>query len=92
MNSLRRERFVSSCRSCSGKYLLDLEDAVVAFKDERGRLKLDQAVNLTAKGAVSGGFWGALIGSDFPESLAGHGDGCHCGGGFGRSHGCGNQR
>ena len=31
------------------EYLLDLEDAVVAFKDEKGRIKLDQAVNMTAK-------------------------------------------
>ena len=53
------------------EYLLDLEDAVVAFKDEKGRVKLDQAVNLTAKGAVSGGFWGALIGLIFLNPLLG---------------------
>jgi uncharacterized membrane protein len=53
------------------EHLLDLEDAVVAFKDEKGRVKLDQAVNLTAKGAVSGGFWGALIGLIFLNPLLG---------------------
>jgi uncharacterized membrane protein len=53
------------------EYLLDLEDAVVAFKDEKGKVKLDQAVNLTAKGAVSGGFWGALIGLIFLNPLLG---------------------
>jgi uncharacterized membrane protein len=53
------------------EYLLDLEDAVVAFKDEKGRIKLDQAVNLTAKGAVSGGLWGALIGLIFLNPLLG---------------------
>ena len=53
------------------EYLLDLEDAVVSFKDEKGRIKLDQAVNLTAKGAVSGGFWGALVGLIFLNPLLG---------------------
>jgi uncharacterized membrane protein len=53
------------------EYLIDIEDAVVAFKDDKGRVKLDQAVNLTAKGVVSGGFWGALIGLIFLNPLLG---------------------
>jgi uncharacterized membrane protein len=53
------------------EYLLDLEDAVVAFKDEKGRIKLDQAVNMTAKGAASGGLWGALVGLIFLNPLLG---------------------
>ena len=44
------------------EYLIDMEDAVVAVKDERGKVKLHQAVNMTAAGAASGGFWGTLIG------------------------------
>ena len=38
------------------EHLIDLEDAVVAVKDANGKVKLHQAVNLTAAGAVSGGF------------------------------------
>jgi uncharacterized membrane protein len=53
------------------EYLIDLEDAVVAVKDEKGKLKLHQAVNLTAAGAVSGGFWGTLIGLLFLSPLLG---------------------
>lgn len=53
------------------EYLIDLEDAVVAIKDEKGKVRLDQAVNLTATGAVSGGFWGALIGLIFLNPLLG---------------------
>jgi len=49
-------------RKLQSEYLLDLEDAVVAVKDEKGKVKLHQAVNLTADGAVSGGFWGSLTG------------------------------
>jgi uncharacterized membrane protein len=52
-------------------YLIDLEDAVVATKDQTGKIKLHQAVNLTATGAVSGSFWGSLIGLIFLTPLLG---------------------
>ena len=52
-------------------YLIDLEDAVVAVKDENGKVRLNQPVNLTAAGAVSGGFWGSLIGLLFLNPLLG---------------------
>lgn len=53
------------------EYLVDLEDAVVAVKDDKGKVKLHQLVNLTASGAVSGGFWGTLIGLIFLNPLLG---------------------
>jgi uncharacterized membrane protein len=52
-------------------YLIDLEDAVVAVKDPSGKVKLHQAINLTAAGAARGGFWGALIGLLFLNPLLG---------------------
>ena len=52
-------------------YLIDMEDAVVAVKDESGKVKLNQIHNLTAAGAVTGGFWGALIGVIFLNPLLG---------------------
>src|SRR5215813_7316052 len=52
-------------------YLIDLEDAVVAVKDQKGKVRLHQAVNVTAAGAVSGGFWGTLIGMLFLNPLLG---------------------
>jgi uncharacterized membrane protein len=52
-------------------YLLDLEDAVVAVKGENGKVKLHQPVNLTAAGALNGGFWGSLIGLLFMNPLLG---------------------
>jgi uncharacterized membrane protein len=52
-------------------YLIDLEDAVVAVKDPSGKVRLHQAVNLTAAGAARGGFWGALIGLIFLNPLLG---------------------
>ncbi len=53
------------------EYLIDLEDAVVAVKNEEGKIKLHQAFNLTAAGAMSGGFWGTLIGLLFLNPLLG---------------------
>jgi uncharacterized membrane protein len=58
-------------RKLQKDYLIDMEDAVVAVKDEQGKVKLNQAVNLTAMGAVSGGFWGSLIGLIFLNPLIG---------------------
>ena len=53
------------------EYLIDIEDAVVAVKNEKGKIKLHQSVNLTAAGAVTGGFWGTLIGLFFLNPLFG---------------------
>jgi uncharacterized membrane protein len=58
-------------RKLQSEYLIDLEDAVVAVKDAGGKVKLHQAVNLTAAGAVGGGFWGTLIGLIFLNPLLG---------------------
>ena len=52
-------------------YLIEMEDIVVVHKDESGKVRLDQAVNLTAQGAVGGGFWGLLIGLLFLNPLLG---------------------
>ena len=67
----RAEEVRLSLRKMQQDYLIDLEDAVVAVKDAKGKVKLNQAVNLTAAGAVSGGFWGMLIGMIFLNPLVG---------------------
>src|SRR6187549_411701 len=53
------------------QYLIEMEDAVVLTRDAKGKVQLHQAMNLTAAGAVSGGFWGMLIGMLFLNPLAG---------------------
>ncbi|PSF37912.1 hypothetical protein C7H19_08005 [Aphanothece hegewaldii CCALA 016] len=53
------------------EHLIALEDAAVVVKDAEGKVKLKQAVNLTAAGATSGGFWGLLIGTLFFMPLLG---------------------
>jgi uncharacterized membrane protein len=53
------------------EYLIDLADAVVVVRDEKGKVRLRQLYNLTATGAASGGFWGALVGLIFLNPLFG---------------------
>jgi len=70
-NEFKAEEVRLTLRKLQKDYLIDLEDAVVAVKDAKGKVKLHQAVNLTAAGAVSGGFWGTLIGLIFLNPLLG---------------------
>jgi uncharacterized membrane protein len=53
------------------EYLIELGDAVVAVKDANGRIKLNQLMNTTATGALSGAMWGTLIGLIFLNPLLG---------------------
>lgn len=53
------------------EYLIELGDAVVVVKNDKGQIKLNQLVNLTARGAVSGALWGTLIGAIFLMPLVG---------------------
>jgi uncharacterized membrane protein len=52
-------------------YLIDMEDAAFAIKDMKGKVKLHQTYNLTAAGALRGGFWGSLLGLIFLNPLLG---------------------
>ena len=53
------------------EYLIELGDAVIAVKQPDGRVKLNQLFHPAAAGAVSGAFWGTLIGMIFLMPLPG---------------------
>lgn len=53
------------------EYLIDMADVVVVTRDDKGKVHLHQAYNLTAAGAVGGAFWGMLIGWIFLNPLLG---------------------
>ena len=55
----------------SRDYLVDVGDAVVAAVDAKGRIKLNQMVNLWTVGASGGAFWGILVGLLFLHPLIG---------------------
>jgi uncharacterized membrane protein len=52
-------------------YLIELGDAAIAVKQADGSVRLNQLINTTAAGAVSGTFWGTLVGLIFLVPLAG---------------------
>jgi uncharacterized membrane protein len=52
-------------------YLIELGDAAIAVKQPDGSIRLNQLINTTAAGAVSGTFWGTLIGLIFLVPLVG---------------------
>lgn len=53
------------------EYVIKLGDAVIATKTDTGKIKLNQLINTTSAGAISGGFWGLLIGVLFLNPLLG---------------------
>lgn len=53
------------------EYLLEMEDVVVVTRSADDKVQLHQTANLTALSAVSGGFWGMLVGLLFLNPLAG---------------------
>jgi uncharacterized membrane protein len=53
------------------EYLIEVSDAVIATRDENGRVKLNQLMHPAATGALSGAFWGMLIGWLFLMPVAG---------------------
>jgi uncharacterized membrane protein len=61
--------------SLQGEELLDLEDAALAWRDDKGRVRIHQAIPTTRAGAATGGFsgalWGSLLGLLFLNPLAG---------------------
>ncbi|MQM31958.1 MAG: hypothetical protein CRU78_16170 [Candidatus Accumulibacter phosphatis] len=70
-DQFKAEEVRTMLRKMQQEYLIDLEDAVVAVKDDKGKVKLHQMYKLAAAGALSGGFWGALIGLIFMSPLLG---------------------
>ncbi|MBS7698155.1 DUF1269 domain-containing protein [Chelatococcus sp. YT9] len=53
------------------EYLIKIGDAVIATKNDKGHVKLNQLMNTTAAGAASGSLWGLLIGAVFLMPLVG---------------------
>ncbi len=53
------------------RYLIKFSDVVIATRDDKGRVKLNQLFNTTVSGAAGGSFWGLLIGLIFMNPLLG---------------------
>jgi uncharacterized membrane protein len=85
-NEVKAEEVRLALLKMQKEYLIDLTDAVVVVRDNKGKVRLRQMYNLTAAGAVSGGFWGALLGLIFLNPLFGFAIGAAAGAVSGALH------
>ncbi len=56
------EEILKVIGSLQKQELIQVEDAAYVRRDETGKPKIKQAVNLVGQGALGGAFWGMLIG------------------------------
>ena len=65
------ERLFDLAGDLAKQELLQLEDAAYAYRDDRGKVRIHQAISLTGAGAASGALWGTVIGLLFLMPVAG---------------------
>jgi uncharacterized membrane protein len=65
------ERLFDLAGDLAKQELLQLDDAAYAYRDDRGKVRIHQAISLTGAGAASGALWGTLIGLLFLMPVAG---------------------
>lgn len=74
-NPQKAEEVLWRFRALRSQDLLDLDDAVVIVRDEKGEINLKQSINLThydaSSGLLSGGLLGAMVGLVFLNPAAG---------------------
>ena len=64
-NEAEADGFIAKLRQMSKEQIIGLQDVVKVARREDGKTKIHQGMNLAAAGALSGGFWGMLIGIIF---------------------------
>ncbi len=60
-DEFKADEVMSELRRLQSEYLVDLEDAAVVVRNLEGKVKIKQAQELVATGALSGGYWGVLL-------------------------------
>ncbi len=70
-NELKADEVLHKLGQMQKEHLVDLDDAVVVIKNEKGKVQVKQSYDLVTSGAISGGFWGSLIGLLFLHPLLG---------------------
>src|SRR5258708_28426883 len=60
----RASGVLNELQNLDDDWVIDLHDAVAVYRDDRGKLRVDQSFQMTTgEGAAWGGFWGLLIGT-----------------------------
>jgi uncharacterized membrane protein len=60
-DEFKADEVMNELRKLQSQYLVDLEDAAVVVRNQEGKVKIKQAQELVAAGAVSGSYWGILL-------------------------------
>jgi uncharacterized membrane protein len=68
-DEFKADEVMNELRRLQSEYLVDLEDAAVVVRNQEGKVKIKQAQELVATGAISGGYWGLLLGVIFFNPL-----------------------
>lgn len=68
-DEFKADEVLLDLRKLERDHLLDLEDAAIVVRNKDGKIRLRQTQELVTAGALSGGFWGLLIGLIFLEPL-----------------------
>lgn len=64
-DEFKADEVLIELRKLEREYLVDLEDAAIVVRNKEGKVKIKQTQELVTSGALSGGFWGLLIGLIF---------------------------
>jgi uncharacterized membrane protein len=56
------ERVFDLTGDLARQQLLQLQDVAYAWRDDKGKVRIQQSINLTGAGAASGALWGTLMG------------------------------
>jgi len=67
----KADEVIIDLRKLEREYLIELEDAAIVIRDKEGKVRVKQTQELTATGALSGGFWGLLFGFIFLNPILG---------------------
>jgi len=60
----RASEVLNNLSDMNDDWVVDLHDAVAVYRDNKGKLRVDQSYQMTTgEGAALGGLWGLLIGS-----------------------------
>lgn len=64
-DEFKADEVLLDLRKMEREYLIDLEDAALVVRKKDGRVQIKQTQELVTSGALSGGFWGLLMGLIF---------------------------
>lgn len=64
-DEFKADEVLIELRKMEREHLIDLEDAAIVVRKREGKVKVKQTQELVTSGALSGGFWGLLLGMLF---------------------------